>query len=346
MKILLASDQFVTREVMESALAEEGVQAELASITSPWPVPPFEDIGDVREALGDEDELIEALRGCDIAISHTFPFTRKVIEASPDLRMIAIGRGGPVNVNIDAATDNGVMVTYAPGRNANATAEHSLAMILAAARQIAQRDAEIKAGEWRSDFYIYDNVSPEIAGSTVGVFGVGAIGKRVARALAALDAKVIAYDPFAKDRDIPDVEFVEDLDEFFRRSAILTLHARVTPENQNIIDSHALGLLPDGAVLVNCARGGLVDYDAVADALESGKLYAAAFDTFPQEPLPDDHRLRSFDNVTMTPHLGGASKGAAQLAARINAADIAAFISGETPAFVANPDVLDNLKKS
>ena len=87
MKILLASDQFVTRDVMQSALDEAGVQADVASITSPWPVPPFTDIGDVREALGDEDELIEALRGCDVAMSHTFPFTRKVIEASPDLKI-------------------------------------------------------------------------------------------------------------------------------------------------------------------------------------------------------------------------------------------------------------------
>lgn len=341
MKILLASDQFVTRDVMQSALDEAGVQADVASITSPWPVPPFTDIGDVREALGDEDELIEALRGCDVAMSHTFPFTRKVIEASPDLKVIAIGRGGPVNVNVEAATDNGVIVTYAPGRNAIATAEHSLAMILAAARQIAQRDAEVKAGHWGSDFYIYDKVSPEVAGSTVGVLGLGAIGSRVARALVALDAKVIAYDPFVQDRDVPGVEFVDDLEDFFRRSNILTLHARVTEDNQHIVNAEALALLPDDAILVNCARGGLVDYDAVCEALESGKLFAAAFDTLPEEPLPDDHCLRSFSNVTITPHLGGASKGAAQLAARINATDIAAFIAGDRPTYVANPEVLE-----
>lgn len=342
MKILLASDQFVTGDVMQTALDQAGVEAEIVGISSSWPVPPFTDIGDVREALGDEDELIEALHGCDIAMSHTFPFTRKVIEASPDLKVIAIGRGGPVNVNLEAATDNGVIVTYAPGRNAIATAEHSLAMILAAARQISQRDAEVKAGHWGSDFYIYDKVSPEISGSTVGVLGLGAIGKRVAKALVALDAEVIAYDPFTQDRDVPGVEFVDDLDEFFRRSNVLTLHARVTEENRHIVGAHALDLVPEGAILVNCARGELVDYDAVCDALESGKLFAAAFDTLPAEPLPDDHRLRTFDNVTMTPHLGGASKGAAQLAARINATDIAAFIAGERPTYVANPEVLES----
>ncbi|MDP9806419.1 D-3-phosphoglycerate dehydrogenase [Trueperella bonasi] len=340
MKILLASDQFVTGDVMRSALEQEGVQAETTNIASSWPVPPFEDIGDVREASGNEEELIEALRGCDIAMSHTFPFTRKVIESSPELKLIAIGRGGPVNVNIEAATDNGVIVTYAPGRNAIATAEHSLAMILAATRQIAQRDAEVKAGHWGSDFYIYDKVSPEIARSTVGVFGLGAIGKRVARALIALDANVIAYDPFVERADVEEIELVDDLEEFFSRSNILTLHARATEDNKHIVNAGALAKMPEGAILVNCARGSLVDYDAVCDALESGKLFAAAFDTLPEEPLPHDHRLRSFGNVTITPHLGGASKGAAQLAARINAADIAAFAAGQRPTYVTNPEVL------
>lgn len=341
MRILLASDQFVTRDVMLSALERAGVEAKVESITSPWPVPPFEDVGDVHEALGNEDELIDSLRGCDVAMSHTFPFTRKVIESSPDLKLIAIGRGGPVNVNLEAANDNGVIVTYAPGRNAIATAEHSVAMILAGARQISQRDAEVKAGHWGSDFYIYDKVSPEVAGSTVGILGLGAIGSRVARALVALDAEVIAYDPFVQDRDVTGVEFVDDLDDFFRRSNILTLHARATEENAHIVNAETLAMMPDGAILVNCARGGLVDYDAVCAALESGKLFAAAFDTLPEEPLPAEHCLRTHANVTMTPHLGGASKGAAQLAARINATDIAAFIAGERPKYVANPQVLE-----
>lgn len=341
MKILLASDQFVTTNVMTEELYKQGITGDFATVYTPWPVPPFQDISDVKEASGDEEELIEALQGCEVAISHTFPFTRHVIESSPDLKLIAIGRGGPVNVNIDAATENGVIVTYAPGRNAAATTEHSVAMILAAARQISQRDAEIKSGSWRSDFYIYDNVSPEVARSTVGIVGLGAIGTKVAKVLVALDAHVIAYDPYTRNRDIDGVEFIEDIEEFFRRSNIVTLHARLTKDNAGMVNAHTLALMPDQSILVNCARGGLVDYDAVCDALESGKLFSAAFDTLPEEPLPPDHRLRSFENVTLTPHLGGASKGASRLAAAINAADIAAFIAGERPTYVANPDVFN-----
>lgn len=341
MKILLASDGFVTEKVLRSALAEAYPEAEVAALASTWPVPPFKDIGDVREASGDEDELIEALEGCEIAFSHTFPFTRRVIEASPELKMITICRGGPVNVNIDAATEHGVLVTYTPGRNATATAEHSLAMILAAARQIAQRHSEVASGQWRSDYYLYDRVGPEIAGSTIGLVGYGAIGSRVATALVALGATVLVYDPWAEDPKLAGITFHEDLNVVMSQANILSLHARVTDDNRHMINAKNIALMPENSIIVNCARGELLDYDAVCNALETGKLYAAAFDTFPEEPLPANHRLRTFSNVTMTPHLAGASKGAAELAARIGAADIAAFAQGGEPQYVANPEVLN-----
>jgi len=177
-----------------------------------WRVPPDGDVGEVREAAGDEDELVAALRGCDVAFSHTFPFTRKVIEACPDLKMIAICRGGPVNVNIEAASDHGVLVSYAPGRNAVATAEHSVGMILAAMRQIPQRNAELLAGQWRSDYYIFDNVGPEVGSSTVGVIGYGAVGRRVAHIMASFGGDVLVHDPWAADRSGEGVAFVDTLE--------------------------------------------------------------------------------------------------------------------------------------
>ena len=320
MKVLLASDGFVTDDVLRTAMSAAAPEAQLAAIASTWPVPPYGDVGEVREAAGDEDELVAALRGCDVAFSHTFPFTRKVIEACPDLKMIAICRGGPVNVNIEAASDHGVLVSYAPGRNAVATAEHSVGMILAAMRQIPQRNAELLAGQWRSDYYIFDNVGPEVGSSTVGVIGYGAVGRRVAHVMASFGGDVLVHDPWAADRSGEGVAFVDTLEELLRRSDIVTLHARATPDNH---------------------RGELVDYDAVCDALDSGHLFAAGFDVLPAEPLPLDHRLMSTPRVVLTPHLAGASKEAARLAARIGAADIAAFIRGERPAHLANPNAFE-----
>lgn len=349
MKVLLAGDGFVTENVLREAFSALPAgslpdNTEFVAYSNSWPVPPFHDIGEVKEAQGDEDELIAALQDCQAVIAHTLPFTEKVIKACPQLKLITICRGGPVNVNIAAATANGVGVCYTPGRNATATAEHSVAMILAAANQIAQRHREVVEGQWRSDYYLFDNVGPEIGSSTVGLVGYGAVGRKVAQIMSAFDGKVLVYDPWAKASvnfaDLPDnLEFVDDLSSLLQQSQILSLHARVTPENQHMINADTLALLPAGAILVNCARGALVDYDAVCDAIDSGHLFAAAFDCLPEEPLPTDHRLARTPRVTFTPHLAGASKEAARLAARIGAKDVAAFLRGEQPKFVANPEV-------
>lgn len=341
MKTLIASDGFLTRDVLETALLDRVSDMDLAHIASTWPTPAFGDVAEVQEALGDEDELIEALSGCDIAITHTFPFTEKVIAASPDLKLITVCRGGPVNVNIEAATRHGVLVTFAPGRNARATAEHSVGMIIAAARQIAQRHLEVVEGNWQTDYYLFEKAGEEIGSSTVGIIGAGAVGGRVARIMAAFGGKVLVHDPFAGPELEGLVEFVDTLDELLERSDIVSIHARVTPQTQHLINAETLARMKPGAIFVNCARGPLVDYDAVCDAIDSGRLWAAAFDCLPQEPLPADHRLLRTPRITFTPHLAGASKEAARLAARIGSADIAAFARGERPTHVANPEVLD-----
>ncbi|MDO5034611.1 MAG: 2-hydroxyacid dehydrogenase [Actinomycetaceae bacterium] len=341
MKVLLAADQFLTEEILKEALLARLPEISTASISSTWPVPPFHDVAEVREAHGDEDELIAALKGVDVAFSHTFPFTEKVIASSPDLKMITICRGGPVNVNIDAATEHGVLVSYTPGRNAVATAEHTVALILASARQVAQRHQEVVGGQWRSDYYIYDNVGPEIGSSTIGVIGYGNVGRRVANILAAFGGKVLVYDPWAKDRSgAQNIEFVDQLEDLLTRSDIVTLHVRESAENHHMMNSEAFALMPESSIFINAARGSLVDYDALADALDSGHLFAAGLDCLPEEPLPVDHRLMRTRGLTFTPHLAGASKEASKLAARIGADDIATFVQGGIPKHLANPEVL------
>lgn len=341
-RILLAGDGFVTPTVLKDAVEARGIEADLRTIESAWPDPPFSDFGGVREALGDEDELIAALEGCEVCFTHTWPITRKVMAACPDLRLVTVCRGGPVNVDIDAATDLGITVTFAPGRNATATAEHTIAMIMAAVRQVAQRDSEVKKGVWRSDYYKYEQVGPEVSGSTVGVIGYGAVGSRVAKVMAAMGAHVLVYDPWFKG-DLPEgMERTDSLEDLFSRSNIVTIHARVTDDNYHMINKSLLDLMPPNAIVVNCARGPLMDYEALADAVESGQLFAAALDCAPEEPLPADHRLLEYENITFTPHLGGASKQAAHFAAKVGAEDIARFLDGEQPLHCANPSTLPN----
>ncbi|PRX58546.1 D-3-phosphoglycerate dehydrogenase [Nonomuraea fuscirosea] len=331
-RILAAGDHFVRNSLFGDALRREvpgGV--DLSELTLPWPVQPFGRVGEVDEASDVEDELIEALRGVEVCVTQMAPLTKRVLDASPDLRLFCVSRGGPVNANLEAAARAGVAVTYAPGRNAVATAEHTLAMLLAATRRIPQTHGDLAGGVWRGDYYTYDNVGPELDGSTVGLVGYGAIGSRVARMLEGFGAEVLVHDPYV---DLPGKV---ELDELLRRSRFVSLHARATPETAGMIGAAELAAMPRGSVLVNCARGALLDYDALCDALDSGHLFGAATDVFPEEPIPAGSRLLTTPNLVMTPHLAGASKETAMKAASIVAADVARYVRGEPLAHLATP---------
>lgn len=339
-KILLAGDGFIRNEVLREAVLRHVPDAELSYVETGWPVVPWGSPGDVREASGDEAELSAALAGIDACITHTAAFTSTVLRQNPGLKLLTVCRGGPVNASVATATELGIPVTFTPGRNAVATAEHTLALILGAARQIAQRHGELMAGQWRGDYYRYEDVGPEISGSTVGLVGYGAVGSRVARALVAMGAHVLVYDPYVDPATLEaGVELVPELDSLLERSSVLTLHARLTEENAGMIGREQLARLPAGAILVNAARGGLLDYDAACEALASRHLYAAGFDVLPSEPLAADSPLRRVPNVTMTPHLAGASRQAAHFAAEVGATDIARFLAGQRPLHLANPEV-------
>lgn len=344
--ILSAGDHFVTPELfvseIESRSGSRGL--EFTELLLPWPHEPFGEVGTVIEASDRVDELIAALPGVQIAVTQMAPFTSDVFAAAPDLRMIGVCRGGPVNVDLRAATDAGVLVSFAPGRNAQAAAEFAVGLMLTAMRRVTTSDAELKRGVWRGDYYSYENAGTELGGSTVGLVGYGAIGRIVARVLQAFGASVLTFDPFADAAAIArdGVESVA-LDELLRRSAVVSLHARLTPESHHMIDLDKLELMKEGAVLVNSARGGLLDYAPLPSLLRSGRLGALALDVYDIEPPPADWPLLTAPNVVLSPHLAGATKQTAQRAASIVADDVERFLAGDTPEFVANPAVLERL---
>lgn len=340
-RVLAAGDHFVLNSLLIDALRREAPSGlDITEVTLPWPVEPFGRVAEVDEASGTEEELIEALRGVEVCVTQMAPLTQKVLDASPDLRLFCVGRGGPVNANIEAATLHGVAVCFAPGRNATATAEHTLGMMLAAMRRIPQTHADLAAGSWRGDYYRYDNVGPELEGSTVGLVGYGAIGSRVARILKGFGAEVLVFDPYVPADAVGNTAEQVQLDELLSRSRVVSMHARATAETTGMIGAAQIKAMPAGSVLINCARGALVDYDAVCDALDSGHLFGAAFDVFPEEPIPEGSRLLSTPNVVMTPHLAGASKETAAKAARIVAGDVGRYLRGEPLAHCANPRAL------
>ncbi|GAA0922488.1 2-hydroxyacid dehydrogenase [Nonomuraea longicatena] len=334
-RVLAAGDHFVLNRLLVDALRGEIPDGlDVTELTLPWPVVPFGRVGEVEEASDVEDELIEALRGVEVCVTQMAPLTRRVLDAAKDLRLFCVTRGGPVNANLAAATEAGVAVTFAPGRNAVATAEHTLALLLAATRRIPQTHADLAEGVWRGDYYVYDNVGPELEGSTVGLVGYGAIGSRVARMARGFGAEVLVHDPYVE------LDEQVELAELLERSRFLSLHARATPETAGMIGAAELAALPRGSVVVNSARGALLDYDALCDALESGHLFGAAVDVFPEEPIPAGSRLLTTRNLVMTPHLAGGSKQTAANAARIAAAEVARYTRGEPLLHLANPELL------
>lgn len=333
MRVLAAGDRFVLPDLLSAALdAELGGAAEIRRLELPWPDVPFGPVAEVDEASGDEDTMIGALAGMEACATQMAPVTAKVLDNAPDLRLVAVARGGPVNVDLDAATARGVRVCYAPGRNATATAEYTVGLMLAVLRRIPETHAALSGRrEWGGRYYGYEATGLELEGTPVGLIGGGAVGGRVARILAGFGADVQVYDPY-----LPGGGDV-GLDDLLRRSRVVSLHARLTPENRGMIGARELALMPPGSVLVNCARGPLVDEEALCDALESGRLMGAGLDTFAVEPPPAGSRLFGLPGVVMTPHLGGASRAVAERAARIVAAEVGRLHRGEPLAHCLNP---------
>ncbi len=335
-KLLLIGDHFISPSLMRASLPAPVKQnVEISEASTPFPLEPFRDIAEVKEASGSEEQMIEVLRGVSLCIAHHAPLTQRILEATSGLRLFVVCRGGPVNVNLQAATAAGVSVGFTPGRNATATAEFSVAMALAALRRIPATDFGIRNGQWPGN-YTFDTAGFELEGSTCGIIGYGQIGKRVARILLGFGASVLIYDPYAELAPGDLVEKVE-LKELLERSCLVSLHARETPDTAGLIGENEIRLMPKGAVLVNCARGALLDYRALEQALRSGHLFAAAADVFPEEPVPPQSSLLTLPNFVMTPHIAGGTRQAAEKACRIAGQEVERFLNGEPLHYCANP---------
>jgi D-3-phosphoglycerate dehydrogenase len=287
---------------------------------------------------------MEATGDVEAIVTQLAPITERVLEAADTLRLVVCTRGGPVNVNIDAASKQGITVCNAPGRNAPAAAEYTIGLMLAAIRRIPEAHASLSSGDWKGGFYAFEECGLELNRSTCGLVGFGAIGRRVAQGITALGARVLVFDPFV---DISEVEaaggsLAENLDELLESSQIVSLHARLTDDTSGIIGREEISHMPPGSILLNTARGGLLDYEALCDALESGHLGAAALDVYEEEPLPKGSRLFDAPRLILSPHIAGATKETAQRGARIAAEEVGRFVRGETLVNMTNPETTEN----
>ncbi|WP_322050056.1 hydroxyacid dehydrogenase [Paraburkholderia bannensis] len=220
------------------------------------------------------------------------------------LQVISKHGSGIDVIDQKAAAERGIAVRAAVGANAAAVAEHTWALILACANSVPQLDVRMRAGHWDKSTH----KSLELAGRTIGLVGLGAIGRRVAAAAQAFDMRVLAFDPYAK--EAPAGVTLVGLVELFSSAEIVSLHCPLTDENRRMINAQTLGTFKPGAILVNTARGGLIDEPALAHALSSGKLLAAGLDSFDVEPMPSPHVFQGIPNVILSPHIGGVSDAA------------------------------------
>lgn len=251
--------------------------------------------------------------------------TAEVIDAAVRLKVIGRAGTGVDNVDVAAATKRGIVVANAPESNAIAAAEHTIAMALALARNVPQAHGSLVAGEWaRSRF-----AGSELYGKTLGVIGFGRIGQLVARRAQAFEMNVIAYDKFVSHERFRElgVEGVDSPDELYARADVITIHLPKTPETLNWIDASAFSKMRDGARIVNCARGELVDLSALEEALDSGRLGGAALDVFPEEPMTE-HPLFGRDDVVVTPHLGASTAEAQDRAGIVTAEQVRSALIG------------------
>ena len=254
----------------------------------------------------DEDELVRlAERHRPVAMIVRYGrITRRVMDASPGLRVIAKHGTGIDTIDADSARQRGIAVHAAAGANADAVAEHTWALILAAAKSIVNLDARMHAGHWDKAAH----KSLELRGKNLGVLGLGAIGGRVARIGLAFGMTVLAFDPFAT--AVPAKVKLVPLDRLLADAHVISLNCPLTEDNRHLINPDSLAKMRDGVILVNTGRGGLVDDAALVEALASRKVRSAGLDAFAAEPLVGDHVYRNATNVVLTPHVAGVSEDA------------------------------------
>ncbi|MBV8789317.1 MAG: 3-phosphoglycerate dehydrogenase [Mycobacterium sp.] len=269
----------------------------------------------------------------DVVVVESDSVSGPVFDLS--LRAIASTRGDPNNVDIAGATAAGVPVLNTPGRNADAVAEMTVALLLAVTRRLLPADSDVRSGNiFRDGSIPYQRFrGREIAGLTAGLVGLGAVGRATQWRLSGLGLRVVAHDPYN-----PDAQ--HSLDELLAEADVVSMHAPVTDDTVGMVGAREFAAMRDGAVFLNTARAQLHDTDALVDALRAGKVAAAGLDHFVGEWLPTDHPLVGMPNVVLTPHIGGATWDTEARQAQMVADDLAALLSGEGPTHIVNPEVL------
>jgi D-3-phosphoglycerate dehydrogenase len=336
MNVLLCGDPQQPSEYMYEALShleDRGVSFERMDWMAEASPGEFRNATMDMESLGPESyetaEIAARLDETDTLVVHKAPVSRNLIDGADSLSVIGAARGGTENVNIEAADANDVTVLHAPGRNRDAVADYAVSMLLSRVREIPFNHADLSTGNWNQVFDP-DRLPPDMRTMTVGIIGFGHIGRGVARRLAGFEMNVLVYDPFVDDEAIRESgPKTAELSGLLAESDAVTLHVRLSSDTEEMIGEEEFGRMKNSAYVINTARGGLIDEQALVEALASDEIGGAALDVFQQEPLPENHPLFDLDDVVLTPHVAGSTRDAVLGGPRIIATQLVDYLDGK-----------------
>lgn len=323
-KILVLTEQFKNSDAIFDPLRQAGY---LVEVNETFRLP-------------NEEQLIEKLQDNVVAtIAGGEPYTQKVFESAQTLKIVARWGVGYDKVNVAAATQAGIPVAMAFGANHESVAEYAYAMALSLACRLEKRNAMVHDRKW-----FFDGFHPGLWGRTAGIIGLGRIGYAMARRCHAGNMRILVCDPWAKEELLNELNAERvDLSTLLQQSDLVSVHAPSTPESRHTINAQTLGQIKRGAILINTARGPLIDEAALVKALEAEHLGGVGLDVFETEPLPVDSALRNFDNVLLSPHVSGMDYMAERLVTERCINNILNYLNGNTAAlkpYVINPETL------
>jgi D-3-phosphoglycerate dehydrogenase / 2-oxoglutarate reductase len=338
-KISIIGDRFMLSSMFETALLErcKKFKLEIRNHDLPWPDEPMEHgyavegMDGLKEYMGNADQVVELVGDAEIAVTQLAPFSAGIMDRLPKLRLIAVSRGGPINIDMKAARERGIKVVNTPGRNASAVAEFTIGAIIAETRNITKGHDALRKGEYRGDLYRADVTGRELSEMTIGLIGYGEVGRRVVKYLKAFGCRILVSDPYVQlsADDLRDGVVQASLETVLSEADVISLHPRVTPETTKMINEATLRKMKPDATLINTARGPLLDYDALYKVMSEGHLRGAMLETFAIEPVPADWPLLQLPNVTLTPHIAGASVKTVTYAAGLAAEEVRRYLAGE-----------------
>ncbi len=341
MKILVVGDSFVPVAVFERGMAGLRGAHELEFLQldeSQDFVPATASECSIREYLGSPAQVAARVRGAEILVVHGAPVTNEVLDAAPELKLICCARGGPVNVDVAAASARQVPLVITPGKNAESVADQALAFMIMLARGFPAAQRFLLEGGvlGESTFEGARFLGHDLGGHVLGLVGFGNVGSRVHRRAVAFGMRVVVYDPYVRLDQLASTEQVSTLAEVLHKSDFVSLHVRATPETENLFGAAQFRAMRPGSYFLNTARESLVDEEALDAALASGHLAGAALDVVRPRTEAGPHPLLRHDNVVLTPHIGGATHETLLRGVTMVAEEIRRFAAGEGLRAVAN----------